>query len=136
MILIIGGAYQGKLAYAKEHLGLNEEDIYRIGTLASIEDGLKSLSYPVLYGMEHWIHAMAVDGEDGLNYIKDRQELFQDKIIICEDNSCGVVPINETERAYREMAGQILTYWSQNADCVIRVFCGIGTVLKGTGVNE
>ena len=56
---------------------------------------------------------------------------LRDKVIISDDISQGVVPMDATEREWREMTGRCLVSLGQQADKVIRVFCGIPEVIKG-----
>ena len=48
-------------------------------------------------------------------------------IITATEVGGGVVPVDATERANREKAGLL----AARADCVVQMFCGIPTVLKG-----
>ena len=43
----------------------------------------------------------------------------------------GVVPIDPAERAARENAGRLACMLATRAKCVVQMFCGIPTVLKG-----
>ena len=43
----------------------------------------------------------------------------------------GVVPMDAEERAGREAAGRLACLLAERADCVVQMFCGIPTVLKG-----
>jgi len=43
----------------------------------------------------------------------------------------GVVPMDPAERAGREAAGRLACLLAARADCVVQIFCGIPTVLKG-----
>ena len=43
----------------------------------------------------------------------------------------GVVPIDPAERAARENAGRLACMLAARAACVVQMFCGIPTVLKG-----
>ena len=43
----------------------------------------------------------------------------------------GVVPMDPAERAGRETAGRLACLLAARADCVVQMFCGIPTVLKG-----
>ena len=45
--------------------------------------------------------------------------------------STGVVPIAPAERAARENAGRLACMLAARAKCVVQMFCGIPTVLKG-----
>ncbi|MDK2808211.1 MAG: hypothetical protein PWP24_946 [Clostridiales bacterium] len=126
MKLIFGGAYQGKLAYAKERYSIKETDIYRCQADCSI---LKEEAF-VIYGLEKLILSQTREGIDTIDYLRERKEMLRSSIIICEDNSCGIVPMERELRVYRETCGRALTMLSLEADEVIRVFCGIGSRLK------
>ena len=52
------------------------------------------------------------------------------KILICEDISCGVVPMDAAERAWRERHGALLQQLSRRSETVIRIFCGLPQQLK------
>jgi len=42
-----------------------------------------------------------------------------------------VVPIDPVQRAAREAAGRLACLLAERADCVVQMFCGLPTVLKG-----
>lgn len=52
-------------------------------------------------------------------------------IITATELGGGVVPVDATERANREKAGRLACLLAARADCVVQMFCGIPTVLKG-----
>ena len=43
----------------------------------------------------------------------------------------GVVPIDPAARAAREAAGRLACLLAARADCVVQMFCGLPTILKG-----
>ena len=51
--------------------------------------------------------------------------------VIATEVGGGVVPMDPVERAAREAAGRLNCLLAQRAETVVRVFCGIPTVLKG-----
>ncbi len=59
MILIFGGAYQGKLAFAEEKFGVTE------GEISTVEG--KNLDFPgkILCGLENFTHACTLEGMNG-----------------------------------------------------------------------
>jgi len=118
MDLIIGGAYQGKLDYAKGEYGLNEKDI-----CICKEDEMPDFTCKCLDHFERYIK-FCYD-----NKLNPRLDL-EGKVIVAEDIFCGIVPLDKDLRAYREMAGRTLSEISRNANTVVRVFCGIPKVLK------
>lgn len=52
-------------------------------------------------------------------------------IITATEVGGGVVPVDATERENREKAGRLACLLAARADCVVQMFCGIPTVLKG-----
>ena len=52
-------------------------------------------------------------------------------VITCDEIGCGIVPIDKTDRLWREMTGDACQYLAERAAKVCRVVCGIPVVLKG-----
>ena len=59
------------------------------------------------------------------------RELAEYDIVIATEVGGGVVPMDAEERAGREAAGRLACLLAARADCVVQMFCGIPTVLKG-----
>ncbi|WP_294186832.1 bifunctional adenosylcobinamide kinase/adenosylcobinamide-phosphate guanylyltransferase [uncultured Clostridium sp.] len=128
LILIFGGAYNGKVSFVKEKFNITEEDIYTINDeLNSIDiDFTKS----VINKFHKFIYKLSLKGIDATEYMIKNKELFKEKIIICDDISQGIVPLKKEDRMWRENTGKCLQYISKTSKTVYRVFCGIATVLK------
>lgn len=126
MILIIGGAYQGKLEFAKTEFNILEKDIF----FCSSEKDFIDFDKKVINSFNLFILAIIKKEKEPILYIKENIEKFKDKIIICDDISCGVVPIEYELRALREQIGHCLNIISKESDRVIRLFCGIPMDLK------
>jgi len=125
MILIFGGAYQGKLAYALERFNLNENDIYKCG-----EPGGPPENKKIIYEIDKWILDLLKSDIDVEKATRQFIEINPDAIVICNDISCGVVPIDPIMRKWREAVGRTLAELSQESNEVIRLFCGIPTRIK------
>lgn len=126
MILIYAGAYQGKLDFAKKSFGIKDEDIcYCNSDMESIDFGKK-----VIYGLEKFIYGYEKRGQSADEYIRAQLPLMNDKIIICEDISRGLVPMDKLERAWRETNGRVVNAVAAEADEVYTVFCGIESRIK------
>lgn len=123
MKLIIGGAYNGKLNYLKDTLGVQEKDI------CYVQDTL-DLSKSVLYGIHHFIYHNALIGISSLPIFEEHLNDLNDKIIVCDEISSGIVPLKKEERFYREEVGRILQLLSRESSSITRIFCGIEVVLK------
>ena len=106
MILVFGGAYQGKTAFVEKTLKFGKDEIF-LYVLGSVERG-----------------------ENPIEYIQQNLPMFRDKIIICDDISCGIVPLGKDLRLYRDQVGKIMQILSREADEVYRIFCGIGEKIK------
>ena len=109
MILIIGGACQGKTAYAKEHFEKEYTiiDEYHL----KVRDQLK----------------------EGKDPCKEAEKLLmkgEDCVIISNEVGYGLVPVDAFDREYREAVGRVNCYLAGKASQVIRIICGIGTTIK------
>ncbi len=124
MKLIIGGAYQGKLDFAKETFSLREEDVF------TCHDAEIDFSAKCIDKLEEFTYACTQNGTDPLDYMKAHKEQWQDSILICQDIFCGVVPLGADLRAWRQDTGLLCQYLSREAESVSRIFCGLEQKLK------
>ena len=58
-------------------------------------------------------------------------ELSAYDVVLATEVGGGVVPMDPHERAGREAAGRRACLLAARAACVVQMFCGIPTVLKG-----
>lgn len=124
MILIIGGAYQGKLEFAKETFGLSEGDIFNCAG-ESLDFSAKCIN-----GLEEFTLHCVRQERSAVEFFKANRELWQDKILICQDITCGVVPLGLEMRRWRDETGKLCQYLASQADRVSRIFCGLEQRLK------
>lgn len=139
MHLIFGGAYQGKLEYAKERYGLRDQDVFTY-TLESpaaehssnvtTADPVIDFSKKVIYKLEEFILDCLYHKLEAKDYLEDHKKEWNDKVLICTDISAGLVPYEEEFRAWREMVGRTMVYLGKEAEEVTRIFCGIPQKLK------
>jgi len=126
MVLIFGGAYQGKLAYALDRFKLTENDVYQCKT----DDANTPENRKVIYEIDKWILALVEKDIDIEETMRQFINNNYDKIVICNDISCGVVPLDPVLRKWREAVGRSLAVLSCTSDEVVRLFCGIPTRIK------
>ena len=126
MVLIFGGAYQGKLEYALDNFNLSEKDVFSCKEEVSL-----NLSSKVIYGLENFVMGCVKEGKEAKDLLLEYGPALEDKIIIVSDISQGVVPIDPVQRSWREMVGRTMLYLGGKAEKVIRVFCGLGQEIKG-----
>ncbi len=141
MHLIFGGAYQGKLDYAKERYQLKAEDIYFCGAETDWCSPDLGMGDPVpapeidftkkaIDGLEEFVLSCVCSGVEAKAYLKAHREEWKDSIFICTDISSGVVPCDKKQRAWREMVGRTLMYLGKEAEEVTRIFCGLPQTIK------
>ncbi len=118
MILIIGGAYQGKLDFARKTLGVS--DVYTC-TGAEI-----NFSHKCIYKIQEF----AAFHPDPAGYFEAHRDEWRDSVLILEDIFSGVVPMGAENRAWRQRTGRLAQYLSREADRVSRIFCGLEQRLK------
>lgn len=125
MILVFGGAYQGKLEYVLNNLSKSK-------TVFDCSVGTIDIDFncEVINNFHFFILNSIKNKIDINKYIVENIENLKDKIIITDDISCGVVPIDKEDRLWREIHGKSMTKLSKNADEVYRVFCGLGIQIK------
>ena len=115
MILIIGGAYQGKFEYAKAnfkegHQIINNFHKYVRKTMQQGKD-------PELEAKQLMNKALLAGNADKL-------------VLVSDEVGSGIVPIDAFEREFREKNGRVNCYLASQAEQVIRVTAGIGTRIK------
>ena len=115
MILVIGGLASGKREFVKKEFACSDSDM-----ADGVLDGC-----PVLYNLQNMIFS-ASDAADTL-----LPALLLKKVVICNEVGSGVVPIDKTERAAREATGRLCVELAEHAEKVIRICCGIPSVIKG-----
>lgn len=108
MIFVFGPLYNGKRQAVMELLGWDEAEFAR----RSVWD----------------VQKLAAERED-LPALAE--ELGAYDVVIATEVGSGVVPVDADERSAREAAGRLNCLLAEKADTVIRVFCGIPTVIKG-----
>jgi len=119
MILVIGAAAAGKLAYVRS-LGYADEQIADCAAGATADD-----ERPVLANLQELVFA-DVDGAPAL-----LATLLQKAVVTCDEVGSGVIPANRWEREAREATGRLCNQLAQQAEQVVRLVAGLPTVIKG-----
>ncbi|MDY3249112.1 MAG: bifunctional adenosylcobinamide kinase/adenosylcobinamide-phosphate guanylyltransferase [Candidatus Choladocola sp.] len=149
MKLIIGGAYQGKLEYAKKTYGT--EAGWIDGAMCGFDE-IRTCSG--IYHFHKYIKRLLTETgnlcpderteswnkypSDDLAGLEVQAEQFAEKlrkenpdiIIVSTELGYGVVPVEKSDRTYREATGRVCTCLAAKAEEVVRVVCGIGMKLK------
>ena len=124
MKFITGGAYQGKLEYAKK---MYPDADWADGAGCSLQELLScgAVDHFHLF-VRRWLQA----GKTPQELTGEILDKNRDLIIVCDEIGCGLVPTDAFEREYRESAGRICTELVKHADEVYRVTCGEGVRLR------
>lgn len=124
MILIFGGAYNGKLKFVKEKYNINDEDIF------FCTDEHLELDKKVLCGVHVFTRACVLNKRNSLEILEDNLGYLKDKIIICDEINSGIVPIEKQNRVWREETGRALQLLAKRSSSVYRIFFGIEEQIK------
>ena len=123
MIFVFGGAYQGKTDYALKAFG--RETVCDIS-----EAGEPDFTKEIVTGIDGFAARLAAAGEEPAAWFEARRGQWEDSVLIVNDISQGVVPVDKELRAAREANGRLMIYLAREAEQVHRVFCGIGKRIK------
>ena len=126
MILIFGGVYQGKLAYALDRFCLTENDVYRCNET----DTATPWNRKIIYEIDKWILSLVKEDKDIDKAVRIFINDNQEAVVICNDISSGIVPLDPIQRKWREAVGRSMAELSQVSVEVVRLFCGIPTRIK------
>lgn len=111
MVLIVGGAFQGKPEYARAHY---------------------DATYEIMYDYQEQVRMQLLDGK---NPQEEARAFLQENagkklVVLLDEVGCGIVPIDGFERQWREEVGRCGCILAEGAEEVIRVVCGCGTKIK------
>ena len=126
MILITGGAFQGKKAYAKKRFALKEQDMVNGADCTEAE----LLKARAVVDFQEYVRRVLKEGGDPSLLAEQLYTENPDILVITNELGSGVIPANPFERQWREASGRAACDLAKYAAEVHRVVCGIGTVIK------
>ena len=129
MILVIGGAFQGKEAFAGQLLGLASPEFDSRKADGRKDTPDAAMEKPVLLNFHEWIRQVMEAGEDSDLYT---QKVIgtHPEIVTMDEVGSGIVPIERADRDYREAEGRAGQALAADAHKVYRVICGIPVQIK------
>jgi adenosylcobinamide kinase/adenosylcobinamide-phosphate guanylyltransferase len=136
MKLVIGGAFQGKTAYARQQYQMTEGWVDGASCPLDAVMECRGIYHFHTYLRRRFVDRM--DGSGNLISIEEEAEQFAEElaannpqlILVSDEVGYGVVPMEKSERIYREIVGRVCTCIAARSDEVTRVICGVGTRLK------
>lgn len=130
VILVTGGAFQGKTTYIREQLW---KDSMELVEGENWEPERVSHSFAVNH-LERCIRRQLAEGksqEEILEGLLQAAQGQEDVIWEIREIGCGIVPMEKEDRRWREVTGRIGCELVGRADQVYRVISGIGVRIKG-----
>lgn len=124
MILVFGGAYNGKIKYIKEKYNIDKDDIY------FCNNSELNFDKKVICGLHVFVKYCTDENIESLEILKNNIHNLKDKIIITDEIGSGIVPMTKEDRKWREETGRCIQYLCKNSTEVYRIFFGIEETLK------
>ncbi len=121
--LIVGGAYQGKRAFAQKQFALQAADF--------ADGAVMELTQPPVQKAVCNVSALVRRAlEQGVSN-ETLLRLLAGKLVLCDEVGCGVVPIEPEQDRWREAVGRLCCDLAARADTVYWVRAGIAQQIKG-----
>lgn len=124
MVMITGGAYQGKTSYAVQNFNISEDDITD-GKICAPETTMTARC------IKNYHELVKRLGTDSISFTQELCLRNREAVIIIDEIGCGIVPIEKSERAWRENVGRCGCIIVSNSETVVRMVCGIPLIIKG-----
>jgi len=126
MIMVTGGSFQNKTALALKLTGLSAEDVAD-GAECSENEALEAKGIRNYHTL---VKRIFMSGSDPLAFTEKLCRTSAE-VVIMDEIGCGIVPIDKEERMIREAVGRCGCIIAENSTKVVRVCCGIPTIIKG-----
>ncbi|MGN0600901.1 MAG: bifunctional adenosylcobinamide kinase/adenosylcobinamide-phosphate guanylyltransferase [Oscillospiraceae bacterium] len=127
MIIITGGAFQGKKEYAKKRFGFSDEDILNGGScdLDTIFTAKCVTDYQLA------VKRLLEENADPEEFTRRLCRENSGAVIIINEIGGGIIPLEKSERVWREETGRAGCIIAENSREVIRFVCGVPMKIKG-----
>ena len=126
MHLILGGRYMGKESYARD-LYKNFAEFYNL----EIDSPEKISSPGLITNLHMGVKFLLGKNLNPLEFFMSKLEILRESVIIGDEISSGVIPIDEFSRKWRDETGRLYQFLASQADIVDRIFAGLSLRLKG-----
>lgn len=124
MIMVTGGAYQGKTDFVKSYYG------------CEITDGEKCnfnnvFTNQCVNNFQMLIKRLIDDNQDVISFTEKLCNDNPNIIVIMNEIGCGIIPLEKKDRIWREQVGRAGCIIAEKSETVIRLMCGIPLIIKG-----
>ncbi len=127
MIFIIGGKYQGKTAYALSQCRVGAGPIVCDLAEQAIAEMYEA---DVIKNIQEGVRRLLAEGISPLDTFTENIDSLKQKIIIGTEIGCGIVPLEEKERVWRDETGRVYQLLAMKARKVERIWAGIPVTIK------
>lgn len=127
MIMITGGAFSGKKDYAKKRFGFSDEEILN-GENCSLE---AVFSAKCIADFQLIVKRLLEENADVQNFTERLCKEDPNAVVIINEIGAGIIPLEKSDRIWREETGRAGCLIARNSSEVIRLACGIPTIIKG-----
>lgn len=131
MIFIVGGCAQGKRAFALSLIQGEQETLrnpaWADGRTDSVEQAMNAR---FICHVEQYVRRLLEEGTEPEEFVNRLIKERPDAVILADEVGYGIVPVNEFDRNYREVAGRMCQRLAAASKQMYRVVCGIGKRIK------
>lgn len=127
MIMITGGAFSGKKDYAKKRFGFSDDDILNGGncSLEAVFSAKCIADYQLI------VKRLLEENADVRGFTERLCKENPNAVVIINEIGAGIIPLEKSDRIWREETGRSGCLIARNSSEVIRLACGIPTTIKG-----
>ena len=123
MVMITGGAYQGKRDFVISTYNIKERDIVD-GKECTIEEAKKA---QCLINYHELVKRL---GDECIAFTESICRTGTVSIIVIDEIGCGIIPLEKTERIWRENVGRCGCIIASKSESVVRIVSGIPVYIK------
>lgn len=127
MIMITGGAFSGKKDYAKTRFGFSDEEILN-GENYSFD---AVFSAKCIADYQLIVERLLEEKADVQIFTERLCRENPNAVVIINEIGAGIIPLEKNDRIWREESGRAGCLIARNSSEVIRLTCGIPTIIKG-----
>lgn len=125
MTLITGGAFSGKTEFAMRRFTISESEITD-GAVCPQEQ-----VYTCKMLKNFHIFVKRFGAENGVQLAEEIYARNPGVVIITNEIGSGIIPMDRADRRWREETGRACCTIAAHSQVVVRMCCGIPTVIKG-----
>ena len=125
MVVVTGGTGQGKYTYVLKKYAPAEITDGAVCPLENLVQAVCICNYHMA------VKRMLEAGTDPVAFTEELCRRNPACIVILPEIGCGIIPMEKSERIWREQVGRCGCMIAGYADTVIRMTCGIPAALKG-----